>query len=122
MPGNEAVNLSAKFDLFDDHWHPRIVARVDDMYVKVAKLKGSFDWHAHENEDELFLVHRGRLLIRLRDRDVWLGEGEFFVVPRGVEHQPVAEEEVELVLVEPVGTLNTGDAESDRTVHRLEWI
>jgi mannose-6-phosphate isomerase-like protein (cupin superfamily) len=122
MTRTEKVNLTEKFDLFDDHWHPRIVGQVGDTQVKVARLVGEFDWHAHENEDELFLVHRGRLLIRLRDRDVWLDEGEFFIVPGGVEHQPVAEQEVELVLIEPAGTLNTGDAESDRTVRDLEWI
>ena len=116
------VNLAAKFGLFDDHWHPRIVGRVGDMHVKVAKLRGTFDWHAHPDEDELFLVHRGRLLIRLRDREIWLDEGEFFVVPKGVEHQPVAEEEVELVLIEPAGTVNTGDVESERTLRDLEWI
>ena len=122
MKRTEKVILAEKFDLFEDHWRPRIVGQVGDTHVKLARLLGSFDWHAHEDEDELFLVHRGRLLIRLRDRDVWLDEGEFFIVPRGVEHQPVADEEVELVLIEPVGTLNTGDANSDRTVRDLEWI
>ena len=122
MTRTEKVNLAEKFDRFDDHWHPRIVGRIGDTYVKLARLLGEFDWHAHDEEDELFLVHRGRLLIRLRDREVWLDEGEFFVVPRGVEHQPVAEEEVELVLIEPVGTLNTGNIESDRTMRDLEWI
>jgi len=118
----EKVTLTEKFGLFADHWHPRIVGQVGDTQVKLARLLGSFDWHAHEHEDELFLVHRGRLLIRLRDREIWLEEGEFFIVPRGVEHQPVAEEEVELILIEPAGTLNTGDAESDRTMPDLEWI
>jgi len=122
MDATDKVRLADKFARFDDHWHPRIVGQVNDMHVKVARLLGTFDWHVHDDEDELFLVHRGSLLIRLRDRDVRIDEGEFFIVPRGVEHQPVAEEEVELVLIEPVGTVNTGNAESDRTLRDLEWI
>lgn len=118
----ERISLADKFARFDDHWRPRIVGRVNDTHVKVARLLGTFDWHAHPDEDEMFLVHRGSLVIRLRDREVRIEEGEFFIVPKGVEHQPVAEEEVELVLIEPVGTVNTGNEESDRTVHDLEWI
>lgn len=113
--------LTEAFDRFDDHWRPRIVGRVNDVHVKVAKLLGSFEWHRHPHEDELFWVHRGRLRIELRDGAVTLGPGEMVVVPRGVEHRPVAEAEVELVLVEPVGTVNTGTAGGKRTVDD-EWL
>lgn len=116
------VNLARKFALFDDHWRPKIVGQVDDTQVKVAKVQGEFEWHRHEEADELFLVHEGRLLIQLRDaEDVWLERGEFLVVPRGVEHRPVAPEEVELILIERAGTVNTGDVRSERTVE-AEWI
>jgi mannose-6-phosphate isomerase-like protein (cupin superfamily) len=115
------INIEHKFSLFDDTWRPRIVAEFNDNYIKVVKLKGEFIWHEHRNEDEMFLVIKGRLMIRLKDQDVVLGEGEFFVVPKGVSHLPVAEEEVWVVLVEPKTTISTGDRHDDRKVEP-EWI
>lgn len=117
----DKVNLKEKLALITEHWHPGIVARVNDTEVKLAKIQGEFDWHQHAGEDELFLVLEGRLLLRFRDRDVWLDAGEMLVVPRGVEHKPVAPEEVHLLLVEPAGTLNTGTVETERTVFP-EWL
>jgi mannose-6-phosphate isomerase-like protein (cupin superfamily) len=118
----EVVNLAQKLALFRDLWSPRIVGELGDMQVKVAKLRGEFVWHHHENEDELFLVLKGRLTIRLREGDVRLEEGEMFIVPAGVEHQPVAEEEAHVLLLEPATTLNTGNVRSERTVESLERI
>ena len=118
----EKVNLAHKFGLFQDYWHPRIAGELNDSYLKLAKLKGEFVWHRHEAEDELFLVVKGRLLIRLRDRDIKLDEGEFVVIPKGVEHLPVAEDEVQVLLLEPKTTLNTGNVQDERTVSDLEWI
>ena len=112
----EKVNLTTAFSSFDDRWNPKIVAELNGQHVKIAKLLGEFVWHHHESEDELFLVHRGRLRIEFRDRTVELRAGDLIVVPRGVEHRPVADEEVELVLFEPAGTLNTGDVLDERTV------
>ena len=110
------LNLADAFGRFHDHWHPRIIGRVNDTEVKLAKLKGEFIWHAHDQEDEMFLVLKGRLLMQFRDREEWVGEGEMIIVPRGVEHRPVAPEEVHLMLVEPAGTVNTGGERSERTV------
>ncbi len=118
----EKVNLAQKFDLFDEHWSPRIAGELNDSYVKLAKLKGEFVWHHHENEDELFLVVKGHLTIKLRDRDVELDAGEFVIIPRGVEHLPVAEEEVQVLLLEPKATLNTGNVHSERTVAELKRV
>jgi len=118
----QKVNLSEKFGLFGEYWKPRIAGEINDSYVKLVKLKGEFVWHHHEAEDELFLVVRGRLLIKLRDRDLRLEEGEFVVIPRGVEHLPVAEEEAHVLLLEPKSTLNTGNVRSDRTVDELERV
>jgi mannose-6-phosphate isomerase-like protein (cupin superfamily) len=118
----DKVNLADKFSLFQDYWHPRIVGELNDSYVKLAKLKGEFVWHHHEAEDELFLVVKGRLLIKLRDRDIWLDGGEFAVIPKGVEHLPVAEDEVHVLLLEPKSTLNTGNVQNERTVSDPEWI
>ena len=117
----DAVNLRDKFNLFDEFWSPRIAGELNDSYVKLAKLRGEFIWHHHDDEDELFLVVKGRLLIKLRDRDIWLEEGEFVIIPKGVEHKPVAEEEVHVVLIEPKSTVNTGDVESERTVSD-QWV
>lgn len=111
----EKVNLAEKFSLFAEHWSPQIVGELNGQQVKLAKLLGSFDWHHHEHEDELFLVVQGSLTMRLRDREVQLNEGEFFVVPRGVEHQPVAEQEAHVLLFEPASTLNTGNLHNERT-------
>jgi mannose-6-phosphate isomerase-like protein (cupin superfamily) len=117
------VNLAEKFERFADHWSPKIVGEVNDMHVKLAKLKGEFVWHHHEREDELFLVVAGRLRMRLRDGDRDLGPGELIIVPRGTEHCPVAlTDEVHVVLLEPKGTLNTGNVTDERTVATPEWL
>lgn len=118
----DKVNLGEKLQLFSDHWSPKIVGELNDSYVKLVKLKGEFVWHYHESEDELFLVVRGRLLIKLRDRDIHLEEGEFVIIPRGVEHLPVADEEAHVLLLEPKTTLNTGNVEGERTVANLDRI
>ena len=117
----EPVNLAQKFQLFHETWSPKIVGEINDAYVKLARLKGEFVWHKHDNEDELFLVIKGRLLIKLRQQELWLGEGEFAVIPRGVEHCPVAEDEVQVLLLEPKSTINTGDLQNERTVDS-QWI
>jgi mannose-6-phosphate isomerase-like protein (cupin superfamily) len=116
------VNLSEKFGLFHDHWNPRIAGEVNDSYVKLVKLQGEFVWHQHQNEDELFLVVQGQLTIRLRDGAIELGPGEFVIIPKGVEHMPVAAEEVHVLLLEPKSTLNTGNVQNDRTVAELDRI
>jgi mannose-6-phosphate isomerase-like protein (cupin superfamily) len=118
----EKVNLGEKLKLFADHWSPKIVGDLNESQVKLVKLKGEFVWHHHESEDELFLVVKGHLLIKLRDRDIHLEEGEFVIIPRGVEHLPVAEEEAHVLLLEPKTTLNTGNVRGDRTVEQLERI
>ncbi len=118
----EKVNLTDKFATFNDTWSPKIVGEINDSYVKLAKLKGEFEWHFHENEDELFLVVKGRLLVKFRDRDVWLNEGEFLIVPKGVEHLPIAEDEAHVLFVEPKTTLNTGNVQSARTVANLDRL
>jgi mannose-6-phosphate isomerase-like protein (cupin superfamily) len=117
----ETVNIAQKFVLFNEYWSPRIVGELNDSYVKLAKLQGEFVWHQHESEDELFLVVKGRLQIKLRERDLWIGEGEFVIIPKGVEHCPVADEEVHVILLEPKSTLNTGDQQNERTVE-AKWI
>jgi mannose-6-phosphate isomerase-like protein (cupin superfamily) len=118
----QKVNLIEKFGLFDEHWSPKIVGELNGQYVKLAKLKGEFVWHHHEAEEELFLVVQGRLVIRLREQDVVLEAGEFFIVPRGVEHKPIAEEETYVVLFEPKSTQHTGSVKTERTVEVLERI
>jgi mannose-6-phosphate isomerase-like protein (cupin superfamily) len=117
----DVVNIANKFNLFQEFWSPRIVGELNDSYVKLAKLKGEFVWHQHENEDELFFVIKGKLLIKLCERDTWLDEGEFIIIPKGVEHCPVAEEEVQVLLLEPKSTLNTGNIKSERTTAN-QWI
>ncbi|HEX2092277.1 MAG TPA: cupin domain-containing protein [Longimicrobiaceae bacterium] len=117
-----AINLKEKLDLFADHWSPRIVAELNGQHVKLAKLRGEFVWHDHAGEDELFLVLRGSLRMEFRDRVVEVREGEMLVVPRGVEHRPVAEEEVHVLLFEPVGTRHTGDVVDERTVVEYQRI
>jgi mannose-6-phosphate isomerase-like protein (cupin superfamily) len=117
----DVVNLAHKFSLIGDHWKPRIAGDINDSYLKLVKVKGEFVWHHHETEDELFLVVKGRLLMRFRDGDVTINEGEFIIVPHGVEHCPVAEKEVELILLEPKTTVNTGSAGGERTAP-AEWI
>jgi mannose-6-phosphate isomerase-like protein (cupin superfamily) len=116
------VNLSEKLARFNEYWSPKIVGELNGQHVKLAKLKGEFMWHTHETEDELFLVLRGCLVLKLRDRDVVLREGEFFIVPKGIEHKPVADEEVHVLLFEPTSTRNTGSLRNERTVEQLETI
>ena len=118
----EKVSLREKFALFSDHWSPKIAGEVGDAYVKLVKLRGEFVWHKHDDEDEMFLVVRGRLKIKLRDGEVDLAEGEFVVIPRGVEHLPAAEEEAHVLLFEPKSVLNTGDHVNERTVADLERV
>jgi|ERR1051326_8543922 mannose-6-phosphate isomerase-like protein (cupin superfamily) len=118
----DKVNLADKLVLFDDYWSPKIVGELNGQLVKLVKLQGEFVWHKHDQEDELFLVIKGRLKIRLRDRDIELQQGEFFIVPCGVEHQPVAEQEVHVLLFEPASTLNTGNIRNEKTVEQLERI
>jgi mannose-6-phosphate isomerase-like protein (cupin superfamily) len=118
----DKVNLVQKFSMFQEYWSPKIAGELNDSYVKLVKFKGEFVWHHHETEDELFLVVKGRLLIKLRDRDIFLEEGEFVIIPRGVEHLPVAEEEAHVLLLEPKTTLNTGNVRDEKTVADLERI
>ena len=118
----DKVNIVQKFTLFKEYWSPKIVGELNDSYVKLVKFKGEFVWHHHEDEDELFLVTKGKMLIKLRDRDFWVNEGEFVIIPKGVEHLPVAQEEVHVVLIEPKSTLNTGNVKNERTVAHLERI
>jgi mannose-6-phosphate isomerase-like protein (cupin superfamily) len=116
------VNLHEKFGNFSDYWSPKIIGEVNDCQVKAVKLKGEFIWHHHEAEDELFLVVKGTLRMKFRDHEAIIQEGEFIVVPRGVEHCPVADEEVQIVLIEPKSTLNTGNITNERTVAQLERV
>src|SRR5436190_22311819 len=118
----ERVSLAEKLNSFQDYWSPKIVGEVNESFVKLVKLKGEFVWHHHLTEDELFLVVKGSLLMRLRDRDIRVEEGEFVIIPRGVEHLPVAEEEVHVLLLEPKSTLNTGNVANERTVAELDRI
>ncbi len=117
----EVIDVSSKLEQFSDYWHPRILAELNESYVKVVKLKGEFVWHQHASEDELFWVIKGKLVIKLRDQEITLHPGQFVVIPRGVEHLPVAAEEVHVLLLEPKTTLNTGNITNDRTVD-ADWI
>ena len=118
----DKVNLSDKLRQFDERWSPRIVGELNGQHLKLAKLEGEFVWHHHAHADELFLVLRGHLSMHLRDRIVELAEGELFIVPRGVEHKPVASAETHVLLLEPMGTLNTGNVRSDHTVEVPERL
>jgi mannose-6-phosphate isomerase-like protein (cupin superfamily) len=118
----DAVNLQDKFSRFSDYCNPRVIGEVNDCQIKAVKLKGEFIWHHHENEDEMFLVVKGTLRMRFRDRDAVVREGEFVIVPRGIEHKPEADEEVHIVLIEPKSTVNTGNITNERTVAQLERI
>jgi mannose-6-phosphate isomerase-like protein (cupin superfamily) len=118
----DKINLKQKLSLFSDHWHPRIVGQLNGQHVKLAKFKGEFVWHQHENEDELFLVLKGRLLMKFRDKDVWIEEGEIIIIPAKVEHMPVAPEEVHVLLFEPASTLNTGNVQDQKTKKDLEFL
>jgi mannose-6-phosphate isomerase-like protein (cupin superfamily) len=117
----QPLNLEEAFERIDGYWQPRIGAELNDSYVKLARLKGEFIWHHHDDEDELFYVFKGRLLMQLRDGDVWVEQGEMIVIPRGVEHRPVAPDEVQVMLIEPRSTVNTGNVEGDRTVEDA-WL
>ena len=118
----DKVNLVQKLGLFLEHWQPKIVGELNGQLVKLVKFQGEFVWHHHEQEDELFMVIRGRFRMEFRDRQIWLEEGEFLIVPRGVEHRPVADEEAHVLLFEPASTLNTGNLRNERTVERLPRI
>lgn len=116
------INLEEKLQLFNDHWNPRIIAELNGQHVKLVKFKGNFIWHKHDEEDELFYVLKGRFTMQFRDKTVDLQENELIVVPRGIEHRPVAEEEVSVLLFEPSSTKNTGDQKSDLSREALDWI
>jgi len=118
----EKINIEEKLSLFNEYWRPKIIGEVNESYVKLAKLKGDFIWHTHENEDEMFYVLKGVLTIKFREKDVQINEGECIVIPRGIEHMPVAEEEVHVMLIESKTTLNTGNIVNDRTVENLKKI
>ncbi len=118
----EKVNIAQKLSLFNDHWQPRIVGELNESHVKLVKVQGEFIWHHHDDEDELFWVLKGRLNMQFRDQEIWLEEGEFLIVPSGVEHRPVAPEEVHLLLLEPKGMLNTGNIAADEKTAVAQWI
>ena len=118
----QKVNLAEKFSLFTDYYNPRIVGELNNQHVKLAKLKGEFIWHKHDVEDELFLVIKGKLKMELRDKTIEIDEGEFIIVPHGVEHRPVADEEVHILLFEPASTLNTGNEKNELTKTHLEKL
>ncbi len=118
----EKVNICEKLAQFTAHWSPKIVGELNGQYVKLVKFRGPFVWHHHDNEDEMFLVVKGRFRMEFRDRQVWLEEGEFLIVPRGVEHRPVADEEAHVLLFEPASTLNTGNVRNERTLDQLERL
>lgn len=118
----DKINLTEKFSLFTDYYNPRIIGELNDQHVKAVKLKGEFVWHKHDHEDELFLVIKGRLTMELRDKIIEINEGEFIIVPHGVEHKPSAAEEVHILLFEPASTLNTGDVKNEMTRKELEKL
>lgn len=118
----DKVNLAEKLALFSEHWSPKIVGELNGQHVKLVKFKGEFVWHKHDNEDEMFFVVKGSFRMEYRDKTITLNENEFLIVPKGVEHRPVADEEVCVMLFEPATTLNTGDAESELTKETLEYI
>lgn len=118
----DKINLSQKLSLFADHWSPKIIGELNGQHVKLAKLKGEFVWHHHEAEDEMFLVLKGQLKMQFRDKDVLVKEGECIIVPAGVEHNPVAENEVHVLLFEPKTTLHTGNVVNERTVKKFDSI
>jgi mannose-6-phosphate isomerase-like protein (cupin superfamily) len=121
-PAMQKVNLAQKLALFADHWRPRIVGQLNGQHVKLVKFRGPFVWHKHDDEDELFLVIRGSFRMEFRESSVRLEPGELLIVPRGVEHRPVADDEVEVLLFEPAGTKNTGNVDCELSIERLEWI
>ena len=122
MPAIQKVNLGEKFSRINEYWKPKIAGEVNDAYVKLVKFQGEFVWHHHENEDEMFLVVAGQMRMQLREGDLLLNPGEFVIIPRGVEHRPVAEQECQVVLLEPKSTLNTGNVTNERTLPVLERV
>ena len=118
----DVVNIEDKLSLFQDHWNPRIVGELNGQHVKLVKFQGEFVWHKHDDEDELFLVIEGQFRMEFRDKQVVVNKGEFLIVPKGVEHRPVADNEVSVLLFEPAGTLNTGDTKGTMTKENLQWI
>lgn len=118
----EKVNINEKLGLFSDHWNPRIIGELNGQQVKLVKLKGEFVWHSHADEDELFYVLKGKLIMEFRDRKVIIQENEFLIVPKGIEHRPVAKDEVSIMLFEPATTLNTGDQVGEFTKEQLDRI
>lgn len=116
------INLDDKFAKFSKHWSPHIVAQMNDLHIKAVKIRDEFVWHQHDDTDELFFVHQGVLTIKYKDRDVIVQAGEMHVVPKGVQHKPVAKEECEILIIEPAGTLNTGEAGGDLTAHDEPWV
>jgi len=118
----KVMDIKQKLTMFNELWTPKIIGDLNDSHVKIAKLKGEFTWHDHENEDELFLVIKGNLLIKLRDKDLHIKEGEFVIIPKGMEHKPIAQEEVHVVLIEPKSTVSTGDIQEERTVVKANRI
>lgn len=130
----KSINLREKFSLINEYWNPRIAGELNGQYVKLVKFQGPFTWHHHDNEDELFLVVKGKFKMEFREpanetsgsteqqRDVWIEPGEFIIVPRGIEHRPVADEECEVLLFEPASTLNTGNVRDEFTVPTLDWV
>lgn len=118
----DKVNIKQKLSLFNEHWQPKIVGELNGQHIKLVKFQGSFTWHHHEAEDEMFMVVQGRFRMEFRDRDVLIEEGEFIIIPRGVEHRPVAEDETHVLLFEPATTLNTGNVENEFTAPDLERI
>jgi len=121
-PHVQVVNIAEKLRQFEEHWQPKIVGELNDSYVKLVKFQGEFVWHHHDAEDELFLIVKGSMRMRLRDRDLIVRPGEFVILPRGIEHMPVADEETHVLLFEPKTTLNTGNVSNERTVPKLERI
>ena len=118
----KSVNLSEKFDKFSDYWAPRVIAEMNDYYFKLVKVKGKFVWHTHDDTDEIFIVLDGELIIEFRDKTITLKKGEMIVIPKGVEHKPASREECQIMIVEPKGVMNTGDADDQLTAENDVWI
>ena len=119
---HSAINFAEKFNSFSEQWSPKIIAQMNDYHFKIAKIQGEFVWHSHPETDEVFIVIHGKMRIKLRDTNITLNSGEMVVIPKGVEHKPVAEEECQILMVEPAGTVNTGDAGGEMTIEQIEWI
>ncbi|MBB1363762.1 MULTISPECIES: cupin domain-containing protein [unclassified Shewanella] len=121
MP-TKVINFNDKFSLFDQHWSPRVIAEMNDYQFKLVKVEGEFVWHEHADTDEVFIVMEGTLQIAFRDQDITLQAGEMFVIPKGVEHKPMAKKECKIMIIEPRGVVNTGEIDSDRTALNDQWI